>query len=378
MFQGMTLLPEYQGFRFYKDESTMERALLEQGVILAAGWKRRAEYLSIRPRDLTVLDKPQGITLSDSEFLDLQSARSEEACQWWEKQVDEYLQYWTARLKVFEEKQSRLLNAVEKGRLTPARANQRAQKFSRQHEHARMQIQLCKDLAACLQGDHSLPLPVLPLCQYSVSNHTHSRNWMSASSALKKSQSSILSRITGRFVAGSLSFHSLSITDRTALVLSLLLSALIAAGGCMYAFRGEKIAITVKAIDRGEYEVSFSNTSPKTLALILPYNGGGLEKSIPPPLGVTVELLDKKKDLPLNQSIESLWYYRDKSAYLKGPVLLSPFSQEVLSLRLDRDEIEKTSASEQLQIRLTIFRAPNRKSKSFTFPLSSDAGHPKE
>jgi len=201
---------------------------------------------------------------------------------------------------------------------------------------------------------------------------------MSASSALKKSQSSILSRITGRFVAGSLSFHSLSITDRTALVLSLLLSALIAAGGCMYAFRGEKIAITVKAIDRGEYEVSFSNTSPKTLALILPYNGGGLEKSIPPPLGVTVELLDKKKNLPLNQSIESLWYYRDKSAYLKGPVLLSPFSQEVLSLRLDRDEIEKTSASEQLQIRLTIFRAPNRKSKSFTFPLSSDAGHPKE
>ncbi|NLN92371.1 MAG: hypothetical protein GX130_03550 [Candidatus Hydrogenedens sp.] len=348
----------------------MDSSLLEQGVYLALGWCERVAYLQAHPEELSTDDKPAGITLSDSSFLALQQKLAQEASLWWSTELRAFLQHFNTLHEQLSKKQKALFAAVEGGKLRPTQANEKARTLSTQLEEATEEIGFAQKLLALLKNPPYSSLPTLPLCRYSVSNHTLTKEYQSCKTRDFTKDTGYGLKLTARLLSIKTAFQSLSLTDRTALTLALIFSLLIIIGGAAFTLRDAGISLSLKANAAGHYDVSVINRSKQTLFLSVPYDGKRMDKNDTPTYAVVVELLENSKPSKRNPPLEHLWFYKEKPAYLKGPILLTPLSEEKLQLHIPTDLSDTPDALAADQIRLTVYKAPGKKKASYTFTLN--------
>lgn len=350
----------------------MDSTLLEQGILLTLGWQKRVAHFKACPDALTSQDKPAGITLSNASFITLQNKLAIESCLWWEQEAKALLQHWKQEQDALLKRQQQLLQAVDQGKLTVAAANKKAQPLAMKSEESGQIIQEIQE-ALSLFKKPPASLPTLPLCRYSVVNHRATQEYTAQTTAQLKDRPAYLLKFNRLFLTAKKHFQTLSLSDQIALSLAILLSLFIAAGGVFFVLRDEGLQLSWKAHPLGHYEIFVTNKSRKSVSLLLPYDGGTIEKTDNPTYGILVEQLEKGKRIPLDQPLEQLWFFQEKAAYLKGPILLSPLSQEKLQLNIDKELSEEADGQDTGQISLTVYKAPRKKKTAYVFSRALDA-----
>jgi hypothetical protein len=326
---------------------------LEQQAILAIGWLRKAGRLAAQ-ETIAAEELPQGITQPPREYAKAQAALAHEAVDRLVSHVGGISDKAAEAIKGLQQQRAELAAAAGTGKKTAQAANTQGQALAMQMEGARATIDHAARLLRILHGQEELPLPVLPLYKYAQAL-ARLQGEASAPEAGKTSKESVHHKAAQAFMGRT------DRSDRIALSIAVILCATIIATALYYVFFRGTVELQITPMDNGVLRVTCTNTMRDSILLDAPYNGDGLPVENVTHYGVLLELVDKDGKTTRPATQETLWEYKDVPAHLYGPIVIGPMFAAELSLDLKTF----TNADGVTAMRLTLFRAPDKKCRSY-------------
>jgi len=335
---------------------------LEQQAILAVGWLRKAGRLAAPDASPDKSDLPPDAALSPREYALAQAVLARDAVEQLARKATEMRDRAEEQIKTALRRRENLA-ARTTGVKTAAAINAQARLISEQIEMRRREIARCDRLLRVLRGQEELPLPTLPLFNYAgaLERLEHAD---AAPDTPPDSGATPPSPLHVRLCRAFMNRTDQS--DRIALAIALLLCATVAAAGLYYVYNWGSIELEITPMDHGRIRVVCVNGTGDSILLNVPYDGGTLPLEQVVHYGILLEALDANGRATRPAAPETLWEYKDNPAHLYGPIVVGPFYAAELFLDFSSHPPDASATA----LRLTLFRAPLRKCKTYTVPLA--------
>lgn len=332
---------------------------LEQRAILAVGWLRKAGRLTAQ-KTISVEELPQGLEEPASAYIREQYALAHEAVDSLMLHVIEINDQAAEQIKACQRQRNEIAALAGAGKKTAAEANRDAHLLAEQTEADRAAIGQSEYLLRILRGQEEMPLPTLPLFKYAQALEGLEDGDVNTRSA---SQTNTSLPLRSKLFQGFLRRTDRS--DRIALSIAFILCFTVIATALYYVFFWGTVDIKVTPLEDASLQVLCTNSTWNSILLEAPYGGDGLPNEPVTHYGLLLELLDADGNTTRPLPLETLWRYKDNPAHLHGPIIIGP----LFAAELDLDLKTYAQEAEITALRLTLFRAPNKKYKTFEVML---------
>jgi len=344
---------------------------LEQQAILAIGWLRKAGRLAAQ-KTIAAEELPQGLAQTPHEYAQRQYVLAHTAVDGLTRHVAEISDRAAEHIKTCQRQRSEIAALASAGKKTAKAANNEARVLAEKIEAARAAIDLSERLLRILRGQEDMPLPILPLYKYAqvfegLEGNVAKPDTPSATNADKASVIPFYTKVFNGFLRRT------DRSDRIALLIAFLLCLTMVATALYYMFFWGSVELRVTLQDDSCLQVTCINSTRNSILLDVPYAGDELPQGPVTHYGMLLELLDADGNATRPLPLETLWEYKDVPAHLYGPVVIGPMFAAELTLDLKGD----AQNAKFTAIRLTLFRAPDKKCKVYEVTPPEEFWNPK-